>query len=254
MNGPDNLKEAGVTHIYLKASEGTSYTDPTFEGRRLNAKADGVIRGAYHFARPDQKTSPFDEAKHFLNVIGKPQPGELRPALDLEMAAAGQLSTEQWAAYFVNVIHGTLGYYPVLYGSTSFIAPLRHNAVLAKCAWWRAEYGPNDGAVHALVGGRMGAAIHQYTSEARFPGISGVTDASVLCALTGIYVPGTVPKVLTPAWRWAQWWLGIGQYKGHGHYAHEHGVPNSAPPPIPANAMKEAWACVRWYVSHGVGA
>jgi GH25 family lysozyme M1 (1,4-beta-N-acetylmuramidase) len=254
----DNLAVADVKHIYLKASEGASFTDPTYLERRLAAEKVTLHYGAYHFARPDQKTSPFSEAKLFLNVIGTPQPGRLRPCLDLEVPAAGQLTLRQWAEDFASVIHGTLGYWPVLYGSTSFIAPLRaESQILRSCAWWRAEYGRNDGNCYPLAGGAMGAAIHQYTSVAHFAGISGATDASVILSESGIYVPGLPPKpihALTAAWRWAQWYVGIGRYKGRGHYAHEHGVPNSNPPPLPASMVGDAWACVKWYTSHGVGA
>lgn len=257
-NGPadaDHLGEAGVTAIYLKASEGAYYTDTTYLARREAADKVTIRHGAYHFGRPDTPAGPFAEAKHFLGVIGKPQPGRLRPALDLERSGPDTLS---WAITFVNVIHGTLGYWPVLYGSTSFIAPLlQQSAVLRNCAWWRAEYGPDDGHDHPLQGGAMGAAIHQYTSKAHLPGLPGDCDVNLVLREAGIYVPGVLPNPMhfaNAAWRWAAWYVGIGPYKGHGHYAYEHGVPRSSPPPLPANMVTEAWACVRWYTSHGVGA
>ncbi len=259
VNGPasaDNLREAGVSHIYLKASEGTGFTDATYTPRRFAAAAAGAVHGAYHFA---DLADPIAECNHFLYVIGVPQAGMLRPALDLERGTP--VTDHAWAEEWVTRFHAVRGYLPVLYGSTSLAEPLRRaSKLLSACAWWRAEYGPNDGRCYPLQGGNQGAAIHQYTSVARFPGIAGACDASLLISETGIIVPGKprpvhhVSKQMQAAWRWAQWYCGIGRYQGHGHYAREHGVPDSEPPPLPPNTWKQAWACVQWYTKHGVGA
>src|ERR1035437_6070836 len=48
-----SVKTSGVTFAWAKASEGTGYTDNTFAVNEANAKAAGVLIGAYHFARYD---------------------------------------------------------------------------------------------------------------------------------------------------------------------------------------------------------
>lgn len=196
VNGHDDYQKAGVTHIYLKASEGTGFTDSTYNTRRAQAHAAGAVVGAYHFA---SSGDPIAEADHFLSVIGTPKstPPHMRPCLDLE---SGQSAT--WADAFIRHLHAKLGYWPVLYGSTSTIPAIRNGSAAAKaCAWWRAEYGPNDGGRHSLQGGDMGAAAHQYTSVASFPGISGNTDASVFLSAAGLksmLVPVPVKKFKRP--------------------------------------------------------
>lgn len=198
VNGPasaDDLKRAAITHLYAKASEGLSFTDLTYQDRHAAAAAAGAKFGGYHFA--GHSSAPA-EADFFLSRIGKPPAGSLRPCLDLE---SGQSAA--WAEAFALRVKAKLGYLPVLYGSTSFIAPLRAaNATLKACPWWRAEYGPNDGQVHQLEGGDQGAAAHQYTSVATFPGISGHTDASILIDEAALLVPG--PK--TPPRGWVVKW------------------------------------------------
>jgi GH25 family lysozyme M1 (1,4-beta-N-acetylmuramidase) len=180
VNGADDYKQAGVTHIYLKVSEGTTFTDRTYLERRRQALAAGAKVGGYHFAG---HADPRAEADFFLSLVKEDQ---LRPCLDLE---SGQ--NRAWAEQFVLRMHDKLGYWPVLYGSTSFIAPMRSaSAVLRNCPWWRAEFGPNDGGRHALSGGDMGAAAHQYTSVATVPGISGATDRSELINEKQMLVPG----------------------------------------------------------------
>src|SRR6185437_6282419 len=59
--------------------------DPTFRANWAQAKACGMIRGAYHFARPDLGNSPINEARWFLSVVGQLEPGDFL-AVDAECA------------------------------------------------------------------------------------------------------------------------------------------------------------------------
>lgn len=79
---PD-AKKAGVKFLYHKATEGTTYADPMYPGRRAEAKQHGVPFGAYHFAHPAVGNAKA-EAEHFLSVA-KPVGGDMMPALDLEV-------------------------------------------------------------------------------------------------------------------------------------------------------------------------
>src|SRR5213078_153580 len=92
-NGPDSYaeaKNAGVTHAYFKATDGTGFVDSTYKDRMKRAQAAGIVCGAYHFA---ENGSPIAEADHFLSVIGTPAAGHLRPCLDLESGGSAA-----WAA------------------------------------------------------------------------------------------------------------------------------------------------------------
>jgi GH25 family lysozyme M1 (1,4-beta-N-acetylmuramidase) len=191
-NGSDDYKAAPVTHAYFKATDGTTFVDSTYTSRCKAARAAGAIVGAYHFA---EQSDPATEADHFLSTIGKQQPGWFRPCLDLE---GGQ--TAGWAEAFVKHVEARLGYLPVLYGNTSQISTVRAASVLLRsCPWWRAEYGPNDGARHTLAGGEQGAAAHQYTSAAAVRGISGHTDQSVfLQPVEAMLVPAPRKKYKRP--------------------------------------------------------
>jgi lysozyme len=182
VNGTDNYAAAPVTHLYLKVTEGTGFVDSTYATRRHNALQAGAKVGGYHFAGHND---PRQEADFFLSKLVAPKPGDLRPCLDLESN-----QSRQWAEQFVLRVKAKLGYMPTLYGSTSFIQPMRSaSATLRACPWWRAEYGPNDGQRHPLAGGDMGAAAHQFTSVAHVPGISGETDQSALIDEHALLVP-----------------------------------------------------------------
>lgn len=251
VNGTDNYKTADVQYLYLKATEGTNFIDKTRGTRIAWATRDGVrFVGSYHFA---DLADPVAECDHFLGVIGKPQPGQLKPCLDLERGTA--VSDVKWAEAWITHFKAKVGYPPVLYGSTSLIAPLRSaSKTIAACPWWRAEYGPNDGRVHALAGGNQGAVAHQFTSVARLSGISGAADQSVFCAPAGaMFVPKSRVAVRVPvgaaAWDRAQWSLSIGKYQGHGRREH---LASLAPgeklnlPKVPPGFKR----AVDWYKAH----
>ena len=81
---------AGVKFAWIKVTEGTTHTNPGFEKKFEDARKEGLIVGAYHFARPDTYTGdPLDwqkEADNFLarlNTVGL-KCGDLVPVVDLE--------------------------------------------------------------------------------------------------------------------------------------------------------------------------
>ena len=73
----------GVTFAYLKATEGSTFTDPTFAANWAGAAVAGVTRGAYHFFT--LCTPGIEQAQHFLSVA-RPDATSLAPAVDLEFA------------------------------------------------------------------------------------------------------------------------------------------------------------------------
>src|SRR5690242_15584804 len=76
---------AGSRFAFIKATEGTYYTNPSFAQQYNGSYNVGMIRGSYHFARPDT-TSGATQADYFVNhgggwsADGKTLPG----ALDIE--------------------------------------------------------------------------------------------------------------------------------------------------------------------------
>jgi len=72
-----------VFFVYIKATEGISYRDKTFDDHwRTLSQHPMLHRGAYHFLRGDVDIE--QQAKIFLSKMGKLQPGDLPPSMDLE--------------------------------------------------------------------------------------------------------------------------------------------------------------------------
>jgi hypothetical protein len=83
--------------VFIKATEGSTYTSSKFNAQWADAKAKGMLRGAYHFARPEA-SSGASQADRLL-AKAKPVPGEML-CLDLEASKLNQAKTNAWAKAF----------------------------------------------------------------------------------------------------------------------------------------------------------
>jgi lysozyme len=66
------VKAAGIALVFVKATQGTTYIDPTFAINRDHARSAGLTVGFYHFANA---TDPIAEANFFANNVGQLQKG-----------------------------------------------------------------------------------------------------------------------------------------------------------------------------------
>ncbi|TXH67110.1 MAG: lysozyme [Lysobacteraceae bacterium] len=118
----------GARFAYVKATEGTYYKNPYFAQQYNGSYNVGMIRGAYHFARPDTTTGAA-QADYFVNNGGgwsadaKTLPG----VVDLEYNPYGatcygltKAGMASWVTSFSNRYRTRTGRYPVIYTSTSW--------------------------------------------------------------------------------------------------------------------------------------
>jgi lysozyme len=100
--------------MYHKATEGLTVRDDNYKERRAEAKAFDFPFGAYHFARPSGGDA-VKEAQFFI-LAANPQPGDLRPALDLETREFIQgAALVRWADDFCKEVQRLTGVLPVVY-------------------------------------------------------------------------------------------------------------------------------------------
>ncbi|MGA7162904.1 MAG: glycoside hydrolase family 25 protein [Pseudolabrys sp.] len=64
----EDAKNDGVVGIIHKATESNNYFDPTYNQRKKDALAAGLLWGAYHFLRPGNMK---DQAQYFVSKVGK---------------------------------------------------------------------------------------------------------------------------------------------------------------------------------------
>lgn len=144
--------KAGILAVILKATQGTGFIDPTFLERVIEARAAGLLVGAYHFL---DGTSPAAQAAHFLTVaVSEAMVNWL--ALDWEPYPSSQANVMQTATAAASIQAAT-GRWPVLYTIRSMLtAP---NKTLSNSPLWLAEYGTRP----ICPPGFTKWSLHQYT-------------------------------------------------------------------------------------------
>jgi GH25 family lysozyme M1 (1,4-beta-N-acetylmuramidase) len=193
---------AGCSFAWTKATEDDGYLNPTFAANWAGIASHGMVRGAYHFARPDAgDADPREEADYFCSAVLDQglSPGDLL-ALDLE-AGSGPLA--HWTLAFMARCHERVGFDPLLYTGRWFIDDhqLSSEPRLAQYGLWLAAY---QAEVPATPQPWASTLIWQFTSDGSVPGISGAVDCNRLLGpmetLTARGMPGggITPSVPLP--------------------------------------------------------
>jgi lysozyme len=116
--------ESGQSFAICKATEGSGYVDPRFmqNWERLMELDGELIRGAYHFARPDSVGGASDgkaEASDFCDVleaVGGHQSGAFAPALDYEKySGKGIEANLEFIRAFRGTVEDRIGRSPIIY-------------------------------------------------------------------------------------------------------------------------------------------
>ncbi|WP_051366760.1 lysozyme [Hamadaea tsunoensis] len=176
----------GARFAYIKATEGTYYTNAYFTQQYNGSYNVGMIRGSYHFARPDT-TSGATQADYFVNhgggwsKDGKTLPG----ALDIEYNPYGatcyglsQASMRSWITSFVNEYHARTTRYPVIYTTTNWWNSCigAYNAWSANVPLWIARYSSSVG---TLPTGYSVYSFWQWADSGTFPGDQDVWNGTL---------------------------------------------------------------------------
>lgn len=209
-----------------KATEGVTYNDPTFPTNWQGIKDAGLVRGAYHYARPSNNTAE-DEADHFLtcvNAAGGLDTGDL-VALDMEDTnASGDL--HDWTLTWLQRVERQVGFKPFFYSGTWYMRPHGLTGVddLAVYPLWFSLYNYTFGKVPNAPAKWNGIVIHQYSDKGKVPGVTANAvdldyfDGTSLDDLRRYGNPGTVTPSDTyqvqPGDTWdsiaAQFGVGVG--------------------------------------------
>ena len=75
------MKQQGMDFAYIKATEGSAHEDECFDKNWEQAKAAGMICGAYHFFSFESEGAK--QAEHFIKKVGDLK-GSLIPVVDVE--------------------------------------------------------------------------------------------------------------------------------------------------------------------------
>lgn len=128
----EDAKDDGVVGIIHKATESNNYFDPTYNQRKKDALAAGLLWGAYHFLRPGNIK---DQAQYFVREVGK----------NLDLYAADHedegVSLDDLKT-FLSEVKRLTGKSPIIYSGHVLKEQLgdRRDSELSQYRLWLAQY------------------------------------------------------------------------------------------------------------------
>ena len=123
-NGAPNfgtLRNSGMEFVFSKASQGTSMQDETFLRNTSEARAAGLVAGAYHFFDYTKAGKP--QARHFLATVGNATgfDGLLPLVVDVEtlksLGTPDQAKARARLHALLDELYRQTGRYPMIYTS-----------------------------------------------------------------------------------------------------------------------------------------
>lgn len=162
--------------VYIKATEGGDYQDPSFQDNWLQAREQGLHVGAYHYYRlcRDAKI----QAENFIATVPKKWDA-LAPVIDLEYdAQCLAQSTQQQLIQQIQLMRFLLqqhyGKAPIFYVSK----PFYHVVLMGhfnKTQLWIRDYDEPD----PILKDKRGWFFWQYSKQGKIEGISQPVDLDV---------------------------------------------------------------------------
>ena len=135
---PDN-----IDFLIAKCTEGTEFSDWTFNDYKDLASSKGFMFGAYHFADYE---NPISEAEFFYNNV---KDSNAYPFLDFEIFSLENEEVKNWCEEFIQHYYDLSGIYCGIYISQCLCCCFEKSWIAEKCKLWVAGY-PQDGVIYDL--------------------------------------------------------------------------------------------------------
>jgi GH25 family lysozyme M1 (1,4-beta-N-acetylmuramidase) len=176
-----------IDFVYAKATEGTYYTNPDFYNQYVGPYDYKVIRGAYHFAIPNNSSGQA-QADYFIahgggwSGDGLTLPGaldiEYNPYSGGECYGLSQSSMVSWIRNFINEYVSREGVYPVIYSTTDWWTTCTGNygGFAGNDPLWIANYSASGGG--PLPAGWGFYTFWQYADSGSLPGDQDVFNGA----------------------------------------------------------------------------
>lgn len=160
-----------LDYVFIRSTAGRDKTDARFGENWVAAKKSGLMRGAYHYYRPNENS--LEQAANF--ILNTPlRRGDLPPVLDIEQIPENQsmdrlkVGLKKW----LDAVEKHYGVQPIIYSGQKY-----YEAFLAKefseYTFWIANY---NFFVEEIEEGWM---FWQFTESGEVPGVEGKVDLNV---------------------------------------------------------------------------
>lgn len=182
--GWGRMAASGRAFAIVKATEGAAYTNPFFRRDWAGIRSAGMVRAAYHYARPQLPLSTaVTQARRFVRTVAPVrEQGTLPLVLDIE--EAGRLAPAElqaWTQLFLTTTEGLTGRTPIVYTYPYFWThQMGDSREFTRFPLWIASYNAS-GPPTPLPGGWPSWTLWQYTYRGAVTGVRGRVDVSVFC-------------------------------------------------------------------------
>lgn len=132
------IKGEPVSFVFIKATEGQSHLDENFNENFYEARERGLLRGAYHYFKPN--VSARSQAEYFLKQVHLEE-GDLPPVLDIE--ETGNLTKAELrraALTWLRIVEERYGVPPILYTGYKFRRDNLNTKDFEHYPYWIAHY------------------------------------------------------------------------------------------------------------------
>ncbi|GGG04612.1 glycoside hydrolase family 25 protein [Pontibacter amylolyticus] len=170
----EKVRDNDVSFAFLKATEGVKLKDSHYERNWEGTQEVGIIRGAYHFYRPN--VSPEEQARNFIQTVVL-QPGDLPPVLDVEVRGKQPLNhfrgdIKEWLVH----VERAYGVKPIIYTGYSFYKDYLEG-FFDEYTLWIAHYNVKE--LQMQRTDRALLSFWQHTDRGVIEGIRGPVDCNI---------------------------------------------------------------------------
>lgn len=168
-----NLSVVPCDFVIVKATQGVTYTSPSYKTQLNGAKSAGKLTGVYHYIGG---TGAEAQAKHFYSVAGS-EAGKSLICLDWQSYQNSKWGNASYLKAVINATKKLFGVTPVVYLSASQIS--KYASATAGCPLWVAQYANNKDTGYQSKPwneGKYTCLIRQYSSNGHLNGWSGDLD------------------------------------------------------------------------------
>ena len=177
----NSVKSAGIRFVFIKATDGNTYTDPMFSVNWKGSKSAGITRGAYHFYEPNDHA--ISQAYHFVDTLVKLDFMDLPPVIDIEVPPPSGISKKDFCygiLKWLKAVEKTLGHKPIIYTYYSFAQEYLNDTRLNSYTIWIADYkNPSTSPLIPNTWRKRSWKIWQFSQSGKCRGIVGNVDLSL---------------------------------------------------------------------------
>ncbi|NJO03988.1 MAG: glycoside hydrolase family 25 protein [Bacteroidia bacterium] len=136
-----NVQGIKIDFVFIKATEGRESQDPHFAYNWRESRRQSLLRGAYHFYRPNVNSNY--QAENFIQTVSM-ESGDLPPILDIEITGKYSMdNTRAGLQNWLNIIEAHYGVRPIIYTNLHYYQD-HLKGYFDDYPLWIAQYGRDD--------------------------------------------------------------------------------------------------------------